>query len=64
MDNISITGAKILFTIPVFGGIPITETQVNSWIIMLVIFLICFVLTRGLKVKPTSKRQIAAEWIV
>ena len=64
MDNISITGAKILFTIPVFGGIPITETQVNSWIIMLVIFLICFILTRGLKVKPTSKRQIAAEWIV
>ena len=36
MENISITGAKILFEIPIFGGIPITETQVNSWIVILV----------------------------
>ena len=64
MDNISITGAKILFEIPIFGGIPITETQVNSWIVMLVITVLCLVLTHDLKVKPTSWRQIAAEWIV
>ena len=35
MDSINITGAKILFTIPIFGGIRITETQVNSWIVIL-----------------------------
>jgi len=64
MENISITGAKILFEIPLFGGIPITETQVNSWIVILVIWLLCIVLTHGMKVKPTSKRQIIAEWIV
>lgn len=64
MENINITGAKIFFEIPIFGGIPITETQVNSWIVMLVIAILCLVLTHDLKVKPTSWRQIAAEWIV
>ena len=64
MDSISITGAKIFFEIPIFGGIPITETQVNSWIVMLAITILCLVLTHDLKVLPTSKRQIIAEWIV
>lgn len=64
MDNISITGAKILFEIPIFGGIPITETQVNSWIVMLIITLLCIFLTRNLSVRPVTKRQIVAEWIV
>lgn len=64
MENISITGAKIFFEIPLFGGIPITETQVNSWIVMLVIAILCLVLTHDMKVKPTGWRQIAAEWIV
>lgn len=64
MDNIEITGAKILFRIPIFGGIPVTETQVNSWIVMALITVICLILTHNLKVRPTSKRQIIAEWIV
>ncbi len=62
--NVSITGAKIFFTIPVFGGIPITETIVNTWIIMAAIVGICIWLTRGLKVHATSKKQIVAEFLV
>lgn len=64
MDSISITGAKIFFEIPIFGGVPITETQVNSWIVMLFITILCLVLTHDLKVRPTGKCQIIAEWIV
>ena len=64
MDNINITGAKIYFEIPIFGGIPITETQVNSLLVVLVITALCLILTHDLKVRPTSKRQIIAEWIV
>ena len=64
MDDISITGAKILYEIPVLGGIKITETQVNSVIVILIITALCLILTHNLKVKPTSKRQIIAEWIV
>ncbi len=64
MDNINITGAKILYEIPVLGGIKITETQVNSVIVILIITALCLFLTHNLKVRPTSKRQIVAEWIV
>ena len=64
MDNINITGAKIYFTIPVGDGIPVTETQVNSWIVILAIFILCLVLTRGIAVRPASKRQLVAEWVV
>ena len=64
MDSISITGAKILFEIPIFGGIPVTETQINSLIVIVFLTVLCLVLTHNLKVKPTSKRQVIAEWIV
>lgn len=64
MENINITGAKIYFEIPLFGGIPITETQVNSWLVMLAVTILCIVLTHNMKVRPESKRQIIAEWIV
>ena len=42
----------------------VTETQVNSLIVVLLIGLFCFWLTRNLKVIPESKKQIVAEWIV
>ncbi len=61
MDNIEIAGAKILFYIL---GVPVTETQVNSLIVLALLFGLCLFLTHGLKVRPTSKRQLAAEWIV
>lgn len=62
--ELSVTGAKHLFTIPIFGGITITETIVNTWIVMAVIVGVCIWLTRDLKVHTTSKRQIIAEMIV
>ena len=66
MDNISITGAKIYFEteLTVLGTFHITETQVNSWIVMAVITALCLFLTHNLQVRPTTKRQIVAEWIV
>ena len=64
IENLNITGAKIYFEIPIFGGIPITEAQVNSWIVILVVAILCKVLTHNLKVRPESRRQIIAEFIV
>jgi len=60
--NVDITGAKILLRLPF--GITITETQVNMWIVMLVIALLCKWLTSNLKVKPTGKKQVIAEYLV
>ena len=62
--NFSVSGPKVIFTIPVLGGINITETIVNSWIIMGIITVICFILTRNLSVKKPGKRQIIAEQLV
>lgn len=62
--NVEVSGAKILFKIPVFGGIPITETVVNTWIVMAIIVLFCIFLTRNMKVRPTGRRQLAAEYLV
>ncbi len=64
MSDLQVTGAKVLFKIPILGGIPITETVVNTWIVMAALVLVCIILTRGLKVRPTSKRQLIAETLV
>ncbi|WP_418668433.1 F0F1 ATP synthase subunit A [Allofournierella sp.] len=62
--DVSINGAQIYFTIPVFGGIPITSSMVNGWAVVLIITGLCIWLTRGLKVEGVSKRQAVAELLV
>ena len=68
LANVQINGAKIYyklpFELPVFGQIKITEAEVNSWIVIVVVAILCKVLTHKLKVRPESKRQIIAEFIV
>ena len=62
--NISVNGPKIFYTIPILGGINITETTVNMWIVMA--FLTAFILwlTHGMTVHATGKRQLLAEKLV
>lgn len=59
--NIEITGAKILFRLPF--DIIITETQVNMWILMVVIALLCKWLTHNLQIKPSGIKQLIAEFL-
>lgn len=64
-EGIEVTGALIYFTIPLpLGGLPITESQINSWLVMISILGICLFLTHGITRDGTSKRQIIAEWLV
>ena len=49
------------FTIPLFGGIPVTETVVVMWIIMAVMIVGGFLVTRNFKVENCSKRQLVVE---
>lgn len=57
-------GPKILFRIPLFSGIAVSESIVNMWIIMAALTLTSVWLTRGLKTKNPSKRQLIAEKLV
>ncbi len=64
-EGISISGAKIFFTIKMpIQDLPITESQVHSWLVMISITGLCLFLTHGIKEKADTKRQHVAEWIV
>lgn len=64
-EGITVTGAIIYFTIPMpIMDLPITESQENSWAVILTILAICLFLTRRLNIKSVSKRQFLAELIV
>lgn len=52
---------EVLFTIPIFGGIPITETVVVMWVIMAVMILGGWLVTRNFTVENCSKRQLIVE---
>ena len=64
-EGISVTGAQIYFTIPMpIQDLPITEAQINSWLVILVVLGLCLFLTRKLKTRDIGVRQIVAEWLV
>ncbi len=64
-EDIAISGAKIFFTINLpIQNLPITESQIHSWLVMIAITGLCLFLTHGLKEKADTKRQHIAEWIV
>ncbi|MFQ8600532.1 MAG: F0F1 ATP synthase subunit A [Oscillospiraceae bacterium] len=56
-------GPKIYFTIPVLGGIPITETTVNMWIVMAAIAVVCRILTRRMQKIPKGKQALAEKYV-
>lgn len=64
-DDIEIVGALVYTTLPLpLGGLPITEAQVNSWLVILSVFWLCLYMTHGITAAGGSKRQLIAEWIV
>ena len=64
-DDINIAGALIFFTVKLpFSDLPVSETQVNSLVVIWSIFWLCKYITHGISVRGGLKRQIIAEWIV
>jgi len=62
--NVEISGPRILLSIPQLGGFVLTESVVITWVVMLVLVLLCRFLTKNMQVRPTKKRQVIAEWMV
>ena len=52
--NVSVDGAFIYFTIPLFGGIPITQTTVSSFLVTLLLIIACVKLGKNLQKRPTG----------
>lgn len=53
-----------VFTIPIMGGIPVSESVAVTWIIMAVVTLLCLIFVRNLKVENISRKQLALETAV
>ena len=49
------------FTIPLFGGIKISESVAVTWIIMAVVVLLCVIFVRNLSVENPGKTQLLLE---
>ena len=58
--SVSIDGAFIYFTIPLFGGINITQTTVSSFLVLVIFSIACIVLGRKLTKRP-GKAQVLLE---
>ncbi len=58
--ELSVTGAFIYFTIPIFGGIPITQTTVSSLVVTVVLCLLFITCGKDLKKRPGG-RQVMVE---
>ena len=52
---------ETVFTIPVFGGIPVSEAVVVTWIIMAVLIIAAIPLGRNLTLTNCSKKQLLLE---
>ena len=52
---------KTVFTIPVFGGIPVAESVAVTWVIMAVLLVLSLILVRNLKVENPGKKQLLLE---
>ena len=50
--NVSVDGAFVYFTIPIFGGIPITQTAVSSWIVTALLVFACIKISKNLQKRP------------
>lgn len=52
--NVNVSGAFVYFTIPIFGGIPITQTTVSSLIVTVLLIIACVKLGKNLQKRPTG----------
>ena len=58
--NLEVNGAFVYFTIPIFGGIPITQTTVSSFVVTMLLVIACITLGNNLQKRP-SGRQVQVE---
>ena len=64
-EGITITGARIFFTVPMpLQDFPVTESQINSGLVLIIIFFFCLFMTHGISEHIKLKRQHFAELIV
>ena len=62
--ELEVTGAFIYFEIPIFGGIPITQTTVSFLIVTIALCLACYFLGRDSKVRPDGEQLLVEKGVM
>ena len=61
--NISVQGAYVYFTLPIFGGIPITQTTVSSFVVTLILVIACIRLGKNLQKRPSGVQVLVEKGV-
>ena len=61
--NVSVDGAFVYFTIPILGGIPITQTTVSSFLVTALLVIACIVLGKNLQKRPTGVQVLVEKGV-
>jgi len=61
--NVSVTGAFVYFTIPILGGIPITQTTVSSFLVAVLLIVASIKLGKNLKTRPSGTQVLVEKGV-
>ncbi len=61
--NVNVDGAFVYFTLPIFGGIPITQTTVSSCIVTALLVIACVLLGKNLQKRPTGAQVLVEKGV-
>ena len=62
--NVDVTGAYIYFSIPIFGGINITQTTVSSLLVAIILCVAAVLLGKNLKKRPDGKQVLVEKGVL
>ena len=63
MSSLNVSGAFIYFVIPIFGGIPITQTTVSSLIVTIILIVLSIKLGKNLQKRPTGVQVLVEKGV-
>ncbi len=61
--DLNVSGAFIYFTIPILGGIPITQTTVSFFLVTVILVVLSIVLGKNLKKRPDGKQVLVEKGV-
>ena len=62
--ELEVTGAFIYFEIPIFGGIPVTQTMVSFFLVTVLLCWASIALGKGLKMRPDGKQVLVEKGVM
>ena len=62
--NVSVTGAFVYFEIPIFGGIPITQTTLSGFLVTVLLCSAFIYLGKNLKKRPDGKQVLVEKGVM